>query len=322
MNKNEKNDILVSICCITYNHEKYIKKAIDSFLMQKTNFKFEIIIHDDASTDSTSEILKEYQKKHPNLINIIIQKENQFSKGVEILDIVFKMAKGKYIAFCEGDDYWCDNLKLQKQFDFIEKRDNCSLVVTGAYFLNQNNGKIVKKRQPYLGSRYYNIGEIIINGGILFATNSMFFRKRFVEKLPDFFYKISIGDYPLIIHLALCGEVYFLKDRTSVYRINVPNSWTVVNKKNNTLKRRILMEKQLKDMFNSINNVTNYKYNKFIEYSLLSKQLEICLLSKEFNTIKERKFNKLLFLGTLKKRLSFLIKIKFPKLYLSLKKDL
>lgn len=98
--------LMVSICCITYNHEKYISEALESFLMQKTSFKYEILIHDDASTDNTAKIIREYEKKFPEIIKPIYQIENQYSKGNKInLVYNFPRAKGKYIAICEGDDY-------------------------------------------------------------------------------------------------------------------------------------------------------------------------------------------------------------------------
>ena len=126
---------LVSICCLTYNHEKYIKEALDSFLAQKTNFQFEIVIHDDVSTDQTTNIIKEYQKKFAN-IQILLPKENIDSKGEKIYPSLFEEAKGKYIALCDGDDYWIDPLKLQKQFDFMEQHPNCSLITTDALLLD------------------------------------------------------------------------------------------------------------------------------------------------------------------------------------------
>ena len=102
------DEIILSIHCLTYNHEKYIAEAIDSFLMQKTNFKFEILIHDDASTDRTVDIIKKYQQKYPEIIKPIFQTENQYSKGVNKINYKFNFirSKGKYIALCEGDDYW------------------------------------------------------------------------------------------------------------------------------------------------------------------------------------------------------------------------
>lgn len=115
------NPPLVSICCTTYNHGKFIQDAIEGFLMQKTNFPIEIIIHDDASTDNTATIVKQYAEKHPGLIITILQTINQYSQGIKPWpNFVFPKARGKYIALCEGDDYWTDPLKLQKQVDFLE----------------------------------------------------------------------------------------------------------------------------------------------------------------------------------------------------------
>lgn len=119
-NKNniKNTEPLVSIDFITYNHEAYIRDALEGFLMQKTNFTFEVLIHDDASTDQTANIIQEYEKKYPDIIKPIYQTENQYSKGVEITtQIQFPHARGKYIALCKGDDYRKDHFKLQKQVD-------------------------------------------------------------------------------------------------------------------------------------------------------------------------------------------------------------
>ena len=108
------NNIKVSICCVTYNHENFLRQCLDGFVMQKTNFQFEILVHEDASTDGTEEIVKLYEEKYPNLFRCVYQSENQFLKQNTLVNILFKMAKGKYIALCEGDDYWTDPYKLQK----------------------------------------------------------------------------------------------------------------------------------------------------------------------------------------------------------------
>jgi len=122
---NDYNKPLVSICCITYNHENYIKNTIEGFLMQKTLFSFEIIIHDDASTDNTAKLIKKYKNKYPKLIIPIYQKENQWSKGINPSPVyVWPKAKGKYIALCEGDDYWTDPYKLQRQVEFLKKNSD------------------------------------------------------------------------------------------------------------------------------------------------------------------------------------------------------
>lgn len=111
---------LVSILCLTYNHSKYIRETLDSFLSQDADFLFEIIVHDDASTDNTQEIIKEYQKKHPKIIRTILQNENQRSKGGNVFANAYDISRGKYIAYCEGDDYWGDTRKLAIQVGFLE----------------------------------------------------------------------------------------------------------------------------------------------------------------------------------------------------------
>lgn len=113
------NQPLLSIWCLSYNHRDFISEAIESFLAQKTKFKFEIIIHDDASNDGTQEIIKDYQNKYPNIIKVIYQQKNQYSQGINPINAIYAMTKSEFIAFCEGDDYWNDDDKLQTQVDFL-----------------------------------------------------------------------------------------------------------------------------------------------------------------------------------------------------------
>ena len=137
----ETSDKIISIICLTYNHVPYIKQCLDGFLMQESTFPIEIIIHDDASTDGTQDILLEYQKKYPHLFHLILQAENQYSKGVNIfLDYLIPQIKGKYIALCEGDDYWTDPYKLQKQISFLEKYPSYSICCHHIKLFNQQNG--------------------------------------------------------------------------------------------------------------------------------------------------------------------------------------
>ena len=126
----DENDIKVSVYCLAYNHEKFIRNTLDGFVSQKTNFKYEVIIHDDASTDNTTNIIREYEEKYPDIIKPIYQTENQYSKGIGIIpNYIVPRIRGKYVAACEGDDYWCDDYKLQKQFDYMEKHSECSMCV-------------------------------------------------------------------------------------------------------------------------------------------------------------------------------------------------
>lgn len=128
------NSPLVSVLCVTYNHANYIKACLEGFVKQKCDFQFEVLIHDDASTDGTQEIIKEYWEKYPEIIKPILQTENQWSKKAGGINLRFNYprAKGKYLALCDGDDFWIDEQKLQKQVTFLENNPDFSLVC-GAY---------------------------------------------------------------------------------------------------------------------------------------------------------------------------------------------
>jgi len=133
------SDIKVSICCLAYNHEPYIRQCLEGFVMQKCNFTFEVLIHDDASKDKTASIIREYEAKYPDIIKPIYQTVNQYSIGVSATKKHnFPRSKGKYIAICEGDDYWTDPLKLQKQVDFLEANQNFSICWTKYLIKNES----------------------------------------------------------------------------------------------------------------------------------------------------------------------------------------
>ncbi|HUZ60767.1 MAG TPA: glycosyltransferase [Hanamia sp.] len=210
---------LVSIVCTTYNHQSYIKDALEGFVMQQTNFSFEIIVHDDASTDNTASIVKEYEEKFPELFVNIYQTVNQFSlKEVNIwTEITFPIARGKYIALCEGDDYWTDPLKLQKQVDFLERNKEYSMVCHDALILNQidNFSRLFynsnNKKHTFSTNDTFNVH--------LCPTASILFRK-----LPDFLNEQfskgrNSGDQMLIQLISLTGLIFRMDDVMSVYRI-------------------------------------------------------------------------------------------------------
>lgn len=126
--------IMASISCLTFNHGAYIRQALDSFLMQKTNFEYEILVHDDASTDGTGEILREYGEKYPDKVKPLIQRSNQYSQGIDNISGAFNFprVRGKYIFMCDGDDYWISPDKMQKQVDYLEAHPDCTLCIHSA----------------------------------------------------------------------------------------------------------------------------------------------------------------------------------------------
>jgi glycosyltransferase involved in cell wall biosynthesis len=217
---------LVSINCLTYNHSKYIRDAIEGFLMQKTNFPVEILIHDDASTDGTTEIIKEYEKRYPNLIKPLYEEENQWVKGRRG-SLVFNIprAQGKYIAFCEGDDYWTDPYKLQKQVDFLETHPDYGMVHTDDSNYDERTGITVfshkKDYYPYPPSGKVFIELIkknfISTLTVVCRTDILRLAYLNMEKfLPDKLYR----DYSLWLEISLRTKIKYLDMVTATYRIH------------------------------------------------------------------------------------------------------
>src|SRR5690606_32700998 len=168
------NQPLVSICCITYNHGKYIRDCIEGFLMQKCNFSYEILINDDASNDGTQTIIQEYMHRYPEIIKPIFHSENQYSKGQRGFNFKynFPRAKGKYIAMCEGDDFWTDPDKLQIQVDLLEKESNIVLCSHNVNRIDESCG-IIKPGIVSDDVKYFTSSEIFHNQ---FPTLSLVFR--------------------------------------------------------------------------------------------------------------------------------------------------
>lgn len=252
--------IMVSIRCSTYNHERYIRDALEGFVMQKTNFRFEAIVHDDVSTDGTAAIIREYAEKYPNIIKPIYETVNQYSKHDGSLNRIMNAhMHGKYIAVCEGDDYWTDPYKLQKQVDFLENNPEFTMVWHDAYV--ETNGKIIKQLNRYDKDCESPISDIIFNGGLFIPTASILVKKDMIVNLPD----ISVRcDYTIQMYSAYMGKVYYMKDPMCVYRYNSVGSWTSKTI-NSDRQKQIKRYEGEKDILNSYNNFFNYKYSEAFE---------------------------------------------------------
>lgn len=213
-----KNFLMVSIRCCAYNHEPYIRQCLEGFVMQKTNFRFEAIVHDDASTDGTAAIIREYAEKYPDIIKPIFETENQYSKrDGSLRRIMDAHMHGKYVAMCEGDDYWIDPLKLQKQVDFLEANSDYSLCFHNAVRLN-NRTKIRERISSFCNfnqSRTISTEELI--AGWCIPTASILYRRESLNniQIPFFF----SGDYTLQLILASVGKVHYIDRYMSVYRL-------------------------------------------------------------------------------------------------------
>jgi len=304
------DEILVSVSCITYNQEKYIVDAIESFLMQKTNFKFEILIHDDASTDGTKGIIKEYEEKYTNLIKPIYQIENQYSQGIKIHQLNVKRARGKYIAICEGDDFWTDPYKLQKQVDYMESHPECSICVHSALRVSTDKQNLEVHVQPSKRNKIFKVEEAIEGGGGLFATNTILYPSKFCN-FPDFYKNAPVGDYPLVIYLAICGDLHYINEFMSAYRVEVEGSWT--NREVSNSKGRIEHFDKISVMLDEINKFTEYKYDIIINKTKQNNQFKQILSQSSFKEIKSGKWERIYSELSLRNKIYVLIFYFSPK---------
>ena len=174
-----RNDILVSIICFAYNHKEYITEAIEGCLKQIVNFRYEMIVHDDASTDGTAEIIKEYEKKYPDIVKGIYEEENQYSKSKNFVRQIQKemisAARGNYIMWCEGDDYWIDPTKMQRQIDYLEQNTNCAMVVHSAAVWDTKN-KTIRVTPQYWEDKNLSPEELINRPNGYIASAAMAYR--------------------------------------------------------------------------------------------------------------------------------------------------
>lgn len=215
----ENKQPLVSVCCTTYNQEAYIRRCLDGILMQKTSFPIEILVHDDASTDATATIIREYEQLYPNIIKPIYQVENQYSKGIHISQTFqYPYVLGKYIALCEGDDYWTDPLKLQKQVDFLESHPDYAMCYTQCVYFYQN-------RSVFAGRPWGGTGEsidVLLKMNTVPTLTVVMRHDVLMRYLKDIHPELRVwlmGDYPMWLYFAAVSKIHFMAETTGVYRV-------------------------------------------------------------------------------------------------------
>lgn len=280
---------------ITYNHELYVEEAIKSFLMQKITFPIEIIIAEDCSTDRTKIICSKYFSKYPEKVRLITSNTNVGPQANFIRAL--NAAKGKYVAYCDGDDYWTDPYKLQKQVDFLESNDDYSTCFHYAKIFNQEKGEFEEQRLgPLEAKECYSIDDLLESLNCI-PTCSVVFRNKLYPELPAWYYKLSIGDYPLHILNALKGKIGLINEDMSVYRRHKQGVFSGGSEKYNLLKvisTHKVIGKKLK-LFNR----KSYKrglLHCYYRLSILSVNdgkrcaaLKYCLLSVYESTFKQKK---------------------------------
>lgn len=303
----QKEEIMVSVCCMTYNHEPYIRDCLEGFVKQKTNFKYEVLIHDDASTDKTADIIREYEKKYPDIIKPIYQTVNQYSKKIDInKEYQYTRVNGKYVAWCEGDDYWIDPLKLQKQYDFMEEHRECSFCTHKVNVINAENNTHILYMPNTVVDQILEIEKYLEYASIYkctFQTSSYFAQSKYIKELlndyPEFM-KILAYDISWVFYFSTKGKIGYIDDTMSVYRSGSIGSWTSRTKEHTDAIKHYM---RVCNMYDECNRYTEYKYEKSINNIIKSHAKEICILSgmSEDNDID---------INTYKKYLSFFEKLK------------
>lgn len=310
----------ITVVVMTYNQKEYIKQALDAILSQKTNADYDVLIHDDCSDDGTYQILLDYQNKYKNKIRIIRQKSRKFMAegfNMMIFNHVVPNINSKYVAYCDGDDYWCDDLKLQKQYDFMESHENYSMCFHCAYQLKSNND---------MSSKWFisDEGDIdlkdLINEkpGVPIATSSIFVRSNVFKCFRDWRKAYSVEDLPLYMTAALEGKIHRLQDVMCVYRQFATGSWSSQNKGN--AERLIIHQENLIEGVSFFDKQTQYKYHDIVIKHIEGCKFRLALLNNDLKTIFSKN-NKWLFRRlSREERLILKLQYKMPFIYNVLKK--
>ena len=262
---------LLSVCLITYNHEKYIRQAIEGVLMQKVDFDWELIIADDYSTDGTRSILQEYKTKYPGFIKLILQEKNV--GPAQNWWALLTAPKSKYIAYFEGDDYWTDPLKLQKQVSFMENNPDYVQVFHNVLEIFEDGSK-----DPFLYCAPHQAEECntedLLKRGNIIPTGSIVFQRCLVDSIPSWIFSLGMGDWPVNILFSQTGKIKYLNEVMGVYRFHAGGAWSAATALNKGivildayrayLKNLQLTQPEIKICKKMIAKWTNNVYNNFL----------------------------------------------------------
>lgn len=298
------DDIKVSVYCMAYNHEKYIRDALEGFIMQKTNFKFEVIVHDDASTDGTANIIKEYEQKYPDIIKPIYQSENQISLGIPVLSTyVLPKLRGVYVASCEGDDCWTDENKLQIQHDIMENNPECIFCTHKTRVLDMQN----KREVRFFPNESYGLKTGIVDRDVqfeislfdLFHLTSWFFKKSEVEKFflnkPEFVKMMPTGDVGRLLYFANIGGMYYIDKEMSLYRKGTEGSWTMRVERNADRCGHIKRNEKIIAALNLLKeDLFDTEFDKMIDRKISECRFAIDLAKKDYKSLFSEEYKEIL----------------------------
>ncbi|MDO4981929.1 MAG: glycosyltransferase [Eubacteriales bacterium] len=318
-----EENIKVSILCPVYNHEKYIRQALESFLAQKTDFRYEVIVNDDASTDRSAEIIREFAEKYPDIIVPLFHEENTYSKGISpIGKFMIPVARGQYFAFCEGDDYWTDENKLQIQVDWMDSHPEYSMCAHNTRSIHCDTGKTELYNSRYKEDRDLTLRDVLHGVNGVYHATSVLVRANFIIEPPDFYYiseKHKVGDDPLAITHAIYGKIHYINRTMSVYRIkSTPTAWSSRIHENACIIDRL---HGAVEMYEALKKHIPDEYMELLEKTLLDYKWELLQAEGKFSELRRPPFDKIFKEKELKQRLWIYMKQYLPgayRLYLKL----
>lgn len=300
----------VSILCMAFNHEKYIRNALEGFVNQKTDFDYEVIIHDDASTDGTADIIREYAEKYPHLIRAIYQTENKYSQRVDIVrSIMVPVAEGEYYAICEGDDYWTDENKLQLQVDILDRNPGYSACVHNCRKLDLMTGEqtvMYPEEDRDLG-----VPDVLQGGSCCYQTASLVCRREAFAEFPPFL--PGFFDYPFSIHLAILGPIRYLGRVMSVYNVGTASSWTTANRKD--MRKNAIFHNWVSKMLKLVDEYTGFAYREQIAGLVLYNDYKALYFEEKYAEMRKPEFRRLYSQESLSSRVKMRLKQYFAPLY-------
>jgi len=308
----------VIIRCFTYNHEKYIEDALKGFIMQKTNFPFCAIVVDDFSTDKTAEIIKKYEEQYPDIIKGFYLQENYHSQKKKKAPLLNTwIERTNYIALCEGDDYWIDENKLQKQVEWLDLHPEYSMCCSDAR-VSSPSGELDWHR--YDKDSDITPEQMIIGGGFYIQTATIVYRKDILNYMKEnFIRQCNTGDYPLQIMCSIKGKVRYLYEKTAVYRYMNPGSWSSKNKSGN-VENWINKWRSVLNLLDGFDIYTKEKYSETIKQRKIKFITDKIIKYKHARPLLKKEFKDVLSLLSFKQKILLFMKENNMQFILSLKK--
>lgn len=285
---------MVSICCITYNHANYIRRCLDNLVSQVVDFEYEIVVHDDVSTDGTRDIVREYAEKYPDLIVPILEEENQYSKGEAAFVSAFLAGTtGKYVILIEGDDYWCDPDKLRLQVEALEAHPECSACVHATNTVDRD-GKPQQMRLPEIDLDHsvisteeymqHALGESYWMFHLSSCMTSMEIYREYLDFMPDGFPSrfYRVGDLPTYLYLALRGDFYFIDRVMTTYTVE---SGGFMSQAKSDPELALRAQQGFVDGLTAFDEYSDYRFHEYVDQALVPRRFEIDRINRRFDRI-------------------------------------